>query len=79
MRITFDEFEELEKQNNKLDIETDYIPSMEDLAKIEKDPDRYAAFLHWLRYHHREPQTEEEKAALKKVNMLVNSVFDLTE
>lgn len=76
MRITEKQFELLEKKVSRVDLDLEYIPSGEDLKTyVEKDLNKYAAYLLWIFMQNPKPLDEEERASLKEIRKLINHAF----
>ena len=77
MLIKEKDLEALEKNNDRLKLSPEYIPSMEDLDIMEENPDKFAAFMLWLGDHHPEPETEEQKKCMKRLKALRNKAIEI--
>lgn len=68
MTLTFEEYEKLEARLDKISMEADYIPSMEEINNLKPMlSDEFIPFLVWLDSHHPEPETEEQKQVLLNI------------
>lgn len=80
MIIRESEFDKLMGTLDKIQIEGKYIPSEVDLYDfIIRNPEKYALFLLWYSEHHPEPQTDEERKILKRINKITNKVIQIIE
>ena len=74
--MTYDEYDRLEEELSSLDYQDPFIPSDEDLAVIQEDPDKYAVFLMWVLVKNGDAM---EKSTKNKINRILNGSIVLEE
>ena len=78
MVLTEQEFEEIEKNFQKIKLAQNYIPSREDFIYfIEANPEKYTLFLLWYSEHHPVAKNIEEKEILRRINKVTNKTIQI--
>lgn len=79
VRLTEKEYESAEKALSGLFLGMPYIPSDDDILKIKRDPEKYAAYLLWFSLNRPDTETEDEKKRRKEVIKLANETIEIEE
>lgn len=71
MRLTFDEYNDLEEKLLGIDDEV-YVPTKQELQRAEMDMEQYGLYLLWLSLKCTGPRSAEEQEIIKEVKKAVN-------